>query len=62
MDMATHFQILDEAVCISHISNTNGEWIQLFSPAMGEMVGQTEIFSLGMLTSLGEGKLCIQTC
>ena len=39
-------------------------WIQLFSPplAMGKIVGQTGFFSLGEATSLGEGKLWIQTC
>ena len=34
-------------------------WIQLFSP---QLVGQTRFFSLGEATSLGEGKLWIQTC
>ena len=31
-------------------------------PAMGKIVGQTRFFSLGEATSLGEGKLWIQTC
>ena len=37
-------------------------WIQLFSPQLWEIVGQTRFFSLGEATSLGEGKLRIQTC
>ena len=32
----------------------------ILSPAMGKIVGQTEFFSLGEGTSLGEGKLWIQ--
>ena len=35
-------------------------WIQLFS--VGKIVGKTMFFSLGEATSLGEGKLWIQTC
>ena len=31
-------------------------------PAMGKIVEQTRFFSLGYATSLGEGKLWIQTC
>ena len=38
-------------------------WIQLISlPPYGSIVGQTRFFSLGEATSLGEGKLWIQTC
>ena len=33
----------------------------ILPPAMGK-IGQTEFFSLGEATSLGEGKLWIQTC
>ena len=29
---------------------------------VGKIVGQTELLSLGMATSLGEGKLRIQNC
>ena len=29
----------------------------LFPPAMGKIVGETELFGLGMATRLGEGKL-----
>ena len=35
-------------------------WIQIFSLQL--IVGQTRFFSLGEATSLGEGKLWIQTC
>ena len=31
-------------------------------PAIGKIVGQAGLFNLGMATSLGEGKLWIQTC
>ena len=31
-------------------------------PAIGKILGQTRFFSLGGATSLGEGKLWIQTC
>ena len=34
----------------------------ILPPAMGKIVGQTRFFSLGEATSLGEGKLWIQTC
>ena len=30
--------------------------------AMGKIVGQTRLFNLGEASSLGEGKLWIQTC
>ena len=30
----------------------------ILPPAMGKIVAQTEFFSLGEVTSLGEGKLC----
>ena len=36
-------------------------WIPLFSLQLWEIVGQTGFFSLGKTTSLGEGKLWIQT-
>ena len=52
---------LDETDCISHSTNTQGKGMNpiILPPAMG---GQTEFFSLGEATSLGEGKLWIQTC
>ena len=31
-------------------------------PAMSKIVGQTVLFSLGMATDLGEGKLWIPSC
>ena len=37
-------------------------WIQLFSLQLWVNIGQTRFFSLGEVTSLGEGKLWIQTC
>ena len=52
MDMATRVQILDETGCISHSTNTLGKRYEyIYSPS-----------SLGQATSLGEGKLWIQTC
>ena len=59
MDTTTRVQILNESVCISHSSNTLGKVMKpaILPPAMGKMVTQTGLFSLGMATSLGEGKL-----
>ena len=37
-------------------------WIQLLSHQLWKIVGETEFFSLGEATSLGEGKLWIKTC
>ena len=34
----------------------------ILPPAMGKIVGQTRFFNRGEATSLGEGKLWIQTC
>ena len=50
--------------CISHCTNTHGKGMNpiILLPAMGKIVGQTRFFSLGEATSLGEGKLWIQTC
>ena len=33
----------------------------ILPPAMDKIVGQTELYNQGMVTSLGEGKLWIQT-
>ena len=54
---------LNKAVCISHTANTLGKNMNptILLPAMGKIVGQTELFNLGMATSL-EGKLWLQTC
>ena len=62
MDTATQVQILDEADGISHCTSTLGKGMNsiILPPAM--IVGQTGFFSLGEATSLGEGKLWIQTC
>ena len=59
MDTATQVQILDETDCISHSSNTLGKGMNpiILPPAMDKIVGQTEFFSLGKATNLGEGKL-----
>ena len=64
MDTATQVQFLDETDCISHSTNTLGKGMNpiILPPAMGKTVGQTGFFSLGEATSLGEGKLWIQTC
>ena len=45
-------------------TNTLGKGINpiILPPAMDKIVGQTRFFSLGEATSLGEGKLLIQTC
>ena len=48
--------------CISHSTNSLGMNPIILPPAMGKIVGQTRFFSLGEVTSLGEGKLWIQTC
>ena len=34
----------------------------ILPPAMGQIVGQTRFLNLDKATSLGEGKLWIQTC
>ena len=57
-------QILDEIDYISHSTNTLGKGMNpnILPPAMGKIAGNTRFFSLGEMTSLGEGKLWIQTC
>ena len=59
----TRRQILDETDCISHSINTLGKGMNpiILPSAMGKIVGQTGFFSLGEATSLGKGKLSIQT-
>ena len=59
MDMVTKVQFLDEAVWISHSTNTfrKGGNPTILSPT----VGQTGLFNFGMAASLREGKLLIQT-
>ena len=50
--------------CISHSASTFGKGMNptCLPPAMGKMLKQTELFSLGMVISLEEEKLRIQTC
>ena len=45
-------------------TNTIGKVMNpiIIPSAMSKLVGQTRLFSLGWATSLGEGKLWIQTC
>ena len=64
MNTAIQVQTLDEAVCISLSTNTLGKGMNptILPPAMGKIIGQIGLFSFGMATSLGEGKLWIQTC
>ena len=64
MDTTTRFKILYETDCISHSTNTIGKGMTpiILPPAMGKIVGQTMFCRLGEATSLGEGKLWIQTC
>ena len=59
----THRHI-SEKICISNSTNTLGKGMNpiILPPAMGKIVGQTRFFSPGEATSLGEGKLWIQTC
>ena len=59
IDTVTRVQNLNEDVCISHYANTLGKGMKstILSPAMDKIDGWTGLFSLGMATSLGEGKL-----
>ena len=59
MDTAIQVQILYKAVCISNCANILGKDMNpiILSLAMCKIVGQTELFSLGMATGLGERKL-----
>ena len=60
MDTATRVQILAQTDFISHCINTLGKGMNPI--ILPPVVGQTRFFSLGEATSLGEGKLWIQTC
>ena len=59
--MATEIrvQILGEALCISHSNSILGKDMNpiILPLAMGKIVGQIELYSLDMITSLGERKL-----
>ena len=59
MNIVTLVQTLDEAICISHSTNTLWKSMNqaILLPAMGEIVGKTGLFSLGMATDLGEREL-----
>ena len=59
MDTVTIVQILDKAVYILHNTNILGKSMNsiILYSAMDKIVGQTELFSLGMVTGLEEGKL-----
>ena len=50
MNRATWVQTLNEAVCISHSTNTLWKIMNptFLPPAMGKIVGQTGILSLGL--------------
>ena len=54
MDTAIRVQILDEAACFSHSTNTLGKGM---NPIILTIVGQTVLFSHDEATSLREGKL-----
>ena len=62
--MTTQVQILYEAVCISHRTTTSRKpkTPTIIPSVMGKITGQIGNFSLVRATSLGEGKLQIQTC
>ena len=62
MNTAIQVQILDETDCTSHSTNTLGKGMNPIILPPWVNVGQTEFFSLGEATSLGEGTLRIQTC
>ena len=62
--MATWVQIMGEAVRISHSANNTlwkGMNPTILPLAMDKVEEQTEHFSLGLATSLGEGQFWIQT-
>ena len=46
MNLVTHFQILDEAVCISHvaISLEKGMYLIILSPAIGKLFNELGAF------------------
>ena len=63
MDLTNWVQFLHKGVCISFCTRTLGKGMNssLLPTSYEWIVGQTWLFSLGMTTSLGEGKLWIQT-
>ena len=64
MDTANRVQILDDAVCISYSAYIlwKGMNLTILLPVIGKIVEQAELFILGILTCLGEGKFWIQIC
>ena len=56
--------VLQSRYYVHFRANTIGKGMNplILPPAMGKIVGRTRFFSLGEATSLGEGKLWIQTC
>ena len=63
MDQATWVKILDESVCISHSTHTFGKAMIAtnFPQLWLNNDRQTGLFNLGMASSLGDGKVWIQT-
>ena len=61
MNTLTRVQNLDEAVSIAHCTNTLVKDMNptILPPAMGKLIGETGLLSLGMVTSLGEWKIWI---
>ena len=64
MDTATQVQILDTSISILRGTNNleKGMNPTNLTSAMSKIVGQSGLFSFGMATDLGEGKVWIQTC
>ena len=62
MDTATRVRILDKTDGISHNTNTLGKGMNpnILPQAMGKYYGR--LCSSALVSSLGEGKLRIQTC
>ena len=61
--LAIRVQTLDEAVYILHRANTFGKGMSptIIHPAIGVNSRADWLSNFGMVTSLGEGKLWIQT-
>ena len=59
MNSVTRVQFLDKTICISLSANTLWKGVNptILPPAMDKIVGQTVLFNLVMVTSLGEGEL-----
>ena len=59
MDTAIRVQNLDGTIFISHSANTLGKGMNqtILLPDVCKIVGHAGLFSFGMATSVGEGKL-----